>query len=160
MGFLSIRDTHDEEDCFKDIPSDNNSRLEDSGTVSSPYPFKTSSPHKKVFPGIDTLSKKKVWASSMDLFCTADRDFSGETGRYQHCDPEAVTERTSITPRKKEARYSDGSIALDVFGPQKVEPVYHTRETPTSSAVSSALDRIRERQKKLQVLREAMNVEG
>ncbi|XP_007651738.3 LOW QUALITY PROTEIN: tyrosine-protein phosphatase non-receptor type 13 isoform X1 [Cricetulus griseus] len=159
MGFLSIRDTHDEEDCFKDIPSDNNSRLEDSGTVSSPYPFKTSSPHKKVFPGIDTLSKKKVWASSMDLFCTADRDFSGETGRYQHCDPEAVTERTSITPRKKEARYSDGSIALDVFGPQKVEPVYHTRETPTSSAVSSALDRIRERQKKLQVLREAMNVE-
>ncbi|XP_052591512.1 tyrosine-protein phosphatase non-receptor type 13 isoform X6 [Peromyscus californicus insignis] len=159
MGFLSIRDTQDEEDYFKDTPSDNNSRHEDSETVSSPYQFKTSSPQKKVFPGLDVLSKKKVWASSMDLLCTADRDFSGETDRYQHCDPEAGTGRTSPTPRKKEARYSDGSIALDVFGPQKVEPVYHTREAPTSSAVSSALDRIRERQKKLQVLREAMNVE-
>ncbi|XP_037065126.1 tyrosine-protein phosphatase non-receptor type 13 isoform X5 [Peromyscus leucopus] len=159
MGFLSIRDTQDEEGSFKDTPSDNNSRHEDYETVSSPYQFKTSSPQKKVFPGIDVLSKKKVWASSMDLLCTGDRDFSGETDRYQHCDPEAVTGRTSPTPRKKEARYSDGSIALDVFGPQKVEPVYHTREAPTSSAVSSALDRIRERQKKLQVLREAMNVE-
>ncbi|XP_075798861.1 tyrosine-protein phosphatase non-receptor type 13 isoform X5 [Microtus pennsylvanicus] len=159
MGFLSIRDTQDEEDYFKDIPSDNNSRHEDSETVCSPYQFKTSSPQKRAFPGVDTFSKKKVWASSMDLLCTADRDFSGETGRSQHCDPEAVTGRTSSTPRKKEARYSDGSIALDVFGLQRAEPVYHTRDTPTSSAVSSALDRIRERQKKLQVLREAMNVE-
>ncbi|XP_041497967.1 tyrosine-protein phosphatase non-receptor type 13 isoform X4 [Microtus oregoni] len=159
MGFLSIRDTQDEEDYFKDIPSDNNSRHEDSETVCSPYQFKTSSPQKRAFPGVDTFSKKKVWASSMDLLCTADRDVSGETGRSQHCDPEAVTGRTSSTPRKKEARYSDGSIALDVFGPQRAEPVYHTRDTPTSSAVSSALDRIRERQKKLQVLREAMNVE-
>ncbi|XP_050011669.1 tyrosine-protein phosphatase non-receptor type 13 isoform X5 [Alexandromys fortis] len=159
MGFLSIRDTQDEEDYFKDIPSDNNSRHEDSETVCSPYQFKTSSPQKRAFPGVDTFSKKKVWASSMDLLCTADRDFSGETGRSQHGDPEAVTGRTSSTPRKKEARYSDGSIALDVLGPQRAEPAYHTRDTPTSSAVSSALDRIRERQKKLQVLREAMNVE-
>ncbi|KAM7326610.1 hypothetical protein ACRRTK_015088 [Alexandromys fortis] len=160
MGFLSIRDTQDEEDYFKDIPSDNNSRHEDSETVCSPYQFKTSSPQKRAFPGVDTFSKKKVWASSMDLLCTADRDFSGETGRSQHGDPEAVTGRTSSTPRKKEARYSDGSIALDVLGPQRAEPAYHTRDTPTSSAVSSALDRIRERQKKLQVLREAMNVEA
>lgn len=160
MGFLSIRDTQDEEDYFKDIPSDNNSRHEDSETVCSPYQFKTSSPQKRAFPAVDSFSKRKVWASSMDLLCTADRDFSGETGRSQHCDPEVVTGRTSATPRKKEARYSDGSIALDVFGPQRAEPAYHTRDTPTSSAVSSALDRIRERQKKLQVLREAMNVEG
>lgn len=153
MGFLSIRDTQDEEDYFKDTPSDNNSRHEDSETFSSPYQFKTSTPQIVLF-------KKKTWASSMDLLCAADRDISGETGRSQHCDPETVTGRTSITPRKKEGRYSDGSIALDVFGPQRVEPVTHTRELPTSSAVSNALDRIRERQKKLQVLREAMNVEG
>ncbi|GAB1289903.1 Tyrosine-protein phosphatase non-receptor type 13 [Apodemus speciosus] len=153
MGFLSIRDTQDEEDYFKETPSDNNSRHEDSETFSSPYQFKTSSPQ------IDVLSKKKTWASSMDLLCAADRDVSGETGRYQHCDLETVTGRTSITPRKKEGRYSDGSTALDIFGPQKVDPATHTRDLPTSSAVSSALDRIRERQKKLQVLREAMNVE-
>lgn len=161
MGFLSIRDTQDEEDYFKDISSDHNSGLEDSENACSPYQFKTSDPEKKAIPGIDVLPKKKIWASSMDLLCTADRDFpSGETGRYRHCLPEAVTVRTSTTPRKKEGRYSDGSIALDIFGPQKMDPTFHMRELPTSSAISSALDRIRERQKKLQVLREAMNVEG
>ncbi|XP_047271994.1 tyrosine-protein phosphatase non-receptor type 13 isoform X10 [Homo sapiens] len=158
MGFLSIKDTQDE-NYFKDILSDNSGR-EDSENTFSPYQFKTSGPEKKPIPGIDVLSKKKIWASSMDLLCTADRDFSsGETATYRRCHPEAVTVRTSTTPRKKEARYSDGSIALDIFGPQKMDPIYHTRELPTSSAISSALDRIRERQKKLQVLREAMNVE-
>ncbi|XP_032256618.1 tyrosine-protein phosphatase non-receptor type 13 isoform X6 [Phoca vitulina] len=159
MGFLSIRDTQDEEDYFKDISSDNNSGHEDSENACSPYQFKTSGPEKKTFPGIDVPPKKKIWASSMDLLCTADRDFSGETGGFRQYLPEAVTVRTSTTPRKKEARYSDGSIALDIFGPQKVDPVFHMRDLPTSSAISSALDRIRERQKKLQVLREAMNVE-
>eukprot|EP00070_Physeter_catodon_P007283 XP_007115741.2 tyrosine-protein phosphatase non-receptor type 13 isoform X10 [Physeter catodon] len=160
MGFLSIRDTQYEEDYFKDISSDNNSGHEDSESSCSPYQFKTSGPEKKAIPGIDALPKKKIWASSMDLLCTGDRDISsGETDRHQHCLPEAVTVRTSTTPRKKEARYSDGSIALDIFGPQKIDPLFHTRELPTSSAISNALDRIRERQKKLQVLREAMNEE-
>ncbi|XP_026916040.2 tyrosine-protein phosphatase non-receptor type 13 isoform X4 [Acinonyx jubatus] len=159
MGFLSIRDTQDEEDYFKDISSDNNSAREDSENTCSPYQFKSSGPEKKTIPGIDVLPKKKIWASSMDLLCTDERDFSGETGGFRQYLPEAVTVRTSTTPRKKEARYSDGSIALDIFGPQKVDPMFHTRELPTSSAISSALDRIRERQKKLQVLREAMNVE-
>ncbi|XP_022417342.1 tyrosine-protein phosphatase non-receptor type 13 isoform X11 [Delphinapterus leucas] len=160
MGFLSIRDTQYEEVYFKDISSDNNSGCEDSENSCSPYQFKTSGPEKKAIPGIDALPKKKIWASSMDLLCTGDRDISpGETDRHQHCLPEAVTVRTSTTPRKKEARYSDGSMALDIFGPQKMDPVFHTRELPTSSAISSALDRIRERQKKLQVLREAMNEE-
>ncbi|XP_036083636.1 tyrosine-protein phosphatase non-receptor type 13 isoform X12 [Rousettus aegyptiacus] len=160
MGFLSIRDTQDEKDYFKDISSDNNSGHEDSENTCPPYQFKTSGPEKKALPDTDVLSKKKIWASSMDLLCTADRDFSsGETGGYRHCLPEAVAVRSSTAPRKKEARYSDGSIALDIFGPQKMDPIFHTRDLPTSSAISSALDRIRERQKKLQVLREAMNVE-
>ncbi|XP_036877040.2 tyrosine-protein phosphatase non-receptor type 13 isoform X8 [Manis javanica] len=158
MGFLSIRDTQNEEDCFKNISSDNNSGHEDSENTCSPYQLKTSGPGN--IPGVAVLPRKKIWASSMDLVCTSNTDFSsGKTGRYQHCLPEAITVRTSTTPRKKEARYSDGSIALDIFGPQKMDPLFHTREVPTSSAISSALDRIRERQKKLQILREAMNVE-
>uniref|UniRef100_A0A8D1B425 Tyrosine-protein phosphatase non-receptor type 13 n=1 Tax=Sus scrofa TaxID=9823 RepID=A0A8D1B425_PIG len=159
MGFLSIRDTHDEDDYFKDMPSDNNSGHEDSEKSCSPYQFKASGPEKKALPGLDVLPKKKIWASSMDLLCTADRDVPGEAARYRHCLPEAVTVRTSTAPRRKEARYSDGSLALDIFGPQKMDPMFHTREVPTSTAISCALDRIRERQKKLQVLREAMNVE-
>ncbi|XP_045140274.1 tyrosine-protein phosphatase non-receptor type 13 [Echinops telfairi] len=160
MGFLSIRDTQDEEDYFKDIPSDNNSRHEDAENTCSPSQFKTHT-GKKVPPSPDIVSKKKIWASSMDLLCATDRDSaSGDTGRFPHCLPEAATVRTSTAPRKKEARYSDGSIALDIFGPQKIDPLYHPRELPTSSAISSALDRIRERQKKLQVLRKAMHVEA
>uniref|UniRef100_A0A8D1TU17 Tyrosine-protein phosphatase non-receptor type 13 n=1 Tax=Sus scrofa TaxID=9823 RepID=A0A8D1TU17_PIG len=159
MGFLSIRDTHDEDDYFKDMPSDNNSGHEDSEKSCSPVQFKASGPEKKALPGLDVLPKKKIWASSMDLLCTADRDVPGEAARYRHCLPEAVTVRTSTAPRRKEARYSDGSLALDIFGPQKMDPMFHTREVPTSTAISCALDRIRERQKKLQVLREAMNVE-
>ncbi|XP_042637982.1 tyrosine-protein phosphatase non-receptor type 13 [Orycteropus afer afer] len=158
MGFLSIRDTQDEEDYFKDISSDNNSGHENSENTCSPYQFKTST-EKKITSSIDVLPKKKIWASSMDLLCTTDKDSSaGETGRYRHCLPEAVTVRSSTAPRRKEARYSDGTIALDIFGPQKMDPMY-TRELPTSSAISNVLDRIRERQKKLQVLRKAMNVE-
>lgn len=161
MGFLSIRDTQDEEEYFKDISSDLNSGHEDTENTDSHYPFKSSGPEKKPLQGIEGLPKKKIWASSMDLLCTTDRDSSsGEIGGYRHCHPATVTGRTSTTPRKKEARYSDGSIALDLFGPQKPDAVFPTRELPNSSAISSALDRIRERQKKLQVLREAMNVEG
>ncbi|XP_075400170.1 tyrosine-protein phosphatase non-receptor type 13 isoform X4 [Tenrec ecaudatus] len=159
MGFLSIRDTQEEEDYFKDFPSDNNSRLEDAENTCSPSQFKTNT-GKKVPSSTDILSKKKIWASSMDLLCATDRlSTSGDAGRYGHCLPEAATGRTSTAPRKKEARYSDGSIAWDIFGPQKIDPLCHPRELPTSSAISSALDRIRERQKKLQVLRKAMNVE-
>lgn len=98
MGFLSIRDTQDEEDYFKDISSDNNSGHEDSENACSPYLFKTSGPEKKILPGIDVLPKKKIWASSMDLLCTADRDFPGETGGFRQYLPEAVTVRPSTTP--------------------------------------------------------------
>lgn len=161
MGFLSIRDTKDEEDYFKDISSDNNSGPEDSENTYSPDQFTTSGPQKKVVPGIDVLPKKKVWASSMDLLSSPDRDSSpGEMDRFRHCRPDGLPGRTSPPPRRREARYSDGGIALDVFDPQRVNPACYTQELPTASAISSALDRIRERQKKLQVLREAMNVEG
>ncbi|XP_013358193.1 PREDICTED: tyrosine-protein phosphatase non-receptor type 13 isoform X4 [Chinchilla lanigera] len=160
MGFLSIRDTQDEEDYLKDISSDNNSGHEDSENTYSSDQFKTSGAQKKVVPSIDALPKRKIWASSMDLLSSPDRDFSpGEISRSQRCRPDGVTGQTSTTPRRREARYSDGSIAWDTFGPQRVNPACYARELPTSSAISSALDRIRERQKKLQVLREAMNVE-
>lgn len=74
MGFLSIRDTQDEEDYFKDILSENNSGHEDSENTCSPYQFKANGLQKKVVPGIDVLPKKKIWASSMDLLSSPDRD--------------------------------------------------------------------------------------
>lgn len=158
MGFLSVRGTQGEEDFFQSISTDYNSGQED---VFCPHRCKTSE-FKKSHLHTDVTPKRKVWASSTDLLCTtdkaADRDHAGGSHRHNHqC--EAFTVRTSTT-RSKEARYSDGSIALDIFGPQKLDQTHHAPETSTSAAISSAFGRIRERQKKLQLLREAMNVEG
>uniref|UniRef100_A0A803WGM5 Tyrosine-protein phosphatase non-receptor type 13 n=1 Tax=Ficedula albicollis TaxID=59894 RepID=A0A803WGM5_FICAL len=159
MGFLSIRGTRDEEEFFQDISADYNSGRED---VFCPHRCKTSELEKKGRLHTDVPPKRKIWASSTDLLCTTDkaaeRDHAGGSHRHSHqC--ETFTVRTSTAARNKEARYSDGSIALDVFGPQKLDQTRHVPETSTSAAISSAFDRIRERQKKLQLLREAMNVE-
>ncbi|XP_072478670.1 tyrosine-protein phosphatase non-receptor type 13 isoform X7 [Notamacropus eugenii] len=164
MGFLSIRDTPDEEDYFKDLSSDYNPGYEDSEDPCSLYHYKTNGTERKGHIGPNVLHKQKVWASSLDLVCSSDNPanedlLSGETARLRHCFPEAIKAQVSTAPRKKEARYSDGSLALDVFGPQRLVPVRHMPELPTSPAISSALDRIRGRQKKLQALREAMNME-
>ncbi|XP_028932510.1 tyrosine-protein phosphatase non-receptor type 13 isoform X7 [Ornithorhynchus anatinus] len=165
MGFLSITHTQGEEDFFKDVSSDYNSGRENVAATRCPYQYKSDDPEGKGNLSIDVLHKRKIWASSTDLLSASDPTndgdplLPGESSRPRRCLPEAHAVRTSTTPRSKEARYSDGSIALDVFGPQKVDPIRQLPEITTSSAISSALDRIRERQKKLQVLREAMNVE-
>ncbi|XP_061848948.1 tyrosine-protein phosphatase non-receptor type 13 isoform X2 [Colius striatus] len=158
MGFLSIRGTQGEEEFFQGISTDNNLGQED---VFCPHRCKTTEFQTKSHLYTDTTPMRKVWASSADLLCTTDkaaeRDHAGGShGRNHQC--EAFTVWTS-TARNKEARYSDGSIALDIFGPQKLDQTRHVPESSTSAAISSAFDRIRERQKKLQLLREAMNVE-
>uniref|UniRef100_A0A8C9L7V3 Tyrosine-protein phosphatase non-receptor type 13 n=1 Tax=Pavo cristatus TaxID=9049 RepID=A0A8C9L7V3_PAVCR len=159
MGFLAMRGTQGEEEFFQGISSDYNSGQEDSFY---PYRCKTNEFENKGHLHTDAVPKRKVWASSTDLLCTtnkaAERDHASDSHRYSHqCETVAV--RTSTMTRNKEARYSDGSIALDIFGPQKLDQTRHVPETSTSAAISSAFDRIRERQKKLQLLREAMNVE-
>ncbi|XP_027743071.1 tyrosine-protein phosphatase non-receptor type 13 [Empidonax traillii] len=159
MGFLSIRGTQDEDDFFQGISVDYSSGQED---VFCPHRCKTSEFEKKGHLHTDVPPKRKIWASSTDLLCTTDkaagRNHAGGSHRHSHqC--ETFTVRTSTAARNKETRYSDGSIALDVFGPQKLDQTRHVPETSASAAISSAFDRIRERQKKLQLLREAMNVE-
>ncbi|XP_048796912.1 tyrosine-protein phosphatase non-receptor type 13 isoform X6 [Lagopus muta] len=159
MGFLAMRGTQGEEEFFQGISSDYNSGQEDSFY---PYRCKTNEFENKSHLHTDAAPKRKVWASSTDLLCTtnkaAERDHASDSHKYSHqCETFAV--RTSTMTRNKEARYSDGSIALDIFGPQKLDQTRHVPETSTSAAISSAFDRIRERQKKLQLLREAMNVE-
>uniref|UniRef100_A0A674INN4 Tyrosine-protein phosphatase non-receptor type 13 n=1 Tax=Terrapene triunguis TaxID=2587831 RepID=A0A674INN4_9SAUR len=159
MGFLSIRGAKGEEDFFQSISSDYYSGRED---ACCPYRCRTDDLGGESNVGADSAPKRKVWASSTDLLCTTNKatetDHSAESHRHNN-HYETVTVRTSTTTRNKEARYSDGSIALDVFGPQKLEQVRLVPESSTSAAISCAFDRIRERQKKLQALREAMNVE-
>ncbi|XP_053112418.1 tyrosine-protein phosphatase non-receptor type 13 isoform X1 [Hemicordylus capensis] len=162
MGFLSIRDSQGEEEFCHGISSEYNPGHEDATDTCCPYRCRAVDLERKGPPGANSGPKRKVWASSSDLLSSSDklpeRDHGGESRRQKH-HAGTVSVRTSTAARNKEGRYSDGSIALDIFGPQKLDQVRHVPETSTSAALSSALDRIKERQKKLQLLREAMNVE-
>ncbi|XP_061439076.1 tyrosine-protein phosphatase non-receptor type 13 isoform X2 [Rhineura floridana] len=158
MGFLSIRGLQSEEVFCQGMSSDYNSGHEDDTNACCPYRYRVSDLERKAEPG----PKRKVWASSSDLLSTADkgseRDHVGDSCRhYNHAG--TIPVRTSAATRNKESRYSDGSKAFDIFGPQKLDQVRYLPETSTSTALSSAFDRIKERQKKLQLLRGAMNVE-
>nr|XP_006115399.1 tyrosine-protein phosphatase non-receptor type 13 isoform X4 [Pelodiscus sinensis] len=159
MGFLSISGAPGEGDFFRGMSSDYYSGHED---ACCSYRCRTNNLKEKNNVGADNFAKWKVWASSTDLLGTTDKatetDHSAESHR-PNSHYEAVTVPTSATTRNKDSRYSDGSIALDVFGPQKLDQVCPVPESSTSAAISCAFDRIRERQKKLQALREAMNVE-
>uniref|UniRef100_A0A8D0G9C2 Tyrosine-protein phosphatase non-receptor type 13 n=1 Tax=Sphenodon punctatus TaxID=8508 RepID=A0A8D0G9C2_SPHPU len=163
MGVLSFRGARGEEEFFQDISSDYSFDHKDATDTCCPYRCRMGDLERKSNLGTSAAHKRKVWASSSDLLCATDKsaetDHAGESHKYNHRS-ETVTVRTSTTTRNKEGRYSDGSIALDIFGPQKLDQAHHMAEFSTSAAISSAFDRIRERQKRLQVLREAMNVEG
>ncbi|XP_060134401.1 tyrosine-protein phosphatase non-receptor type 13 isoform X3 [Zootoca vivipara] len=158
MGFLSLRGLQSEEDFCQGASSDYNSGREDDMDAGCPYRCRASDLERKA----DSGPKRKVWASSSDLLCSTDKvtekDHVGESRKHYH-HAGTIPVRTSAATRNKEGRYSDGSIALDIFGPQKLDQGRYVPETSTSAALSSAFDRIKERQKKLQLLRGAMNVE-
>lgn len=162
MGVLSVRDSQGEEAFCEGLYSEYNSGRDDAVDTRCPYQCRAAELERKGNPGTSADPKRKVWASSSDLLSSTDKttkkDHTGDTYRHNHA--ATVSGRTSAIARNKEGRYSDGSIALDIFGPQKPEQMWLMPETSTSAALSSAFDRIKERQKKLQLLREAMNVEG
>lgn len=159
LEFLSISDSRGEKKFSQNIVSDYNSGHEDTTDTCCPYLFRASNLEKKA----NSDPKRKVWASSSDLLCTTHKvtegDYVADSHKHHH-QGGTISGRTSGALKNKESRYSDGSIALDIFGPQKLDQVLHVSETSTSAALLCAFDRIKEKQKKLQLLREAMNVEG
>ncbi|KAJ6657517.1 hypothetical protein lerEdw1_002452 [Lerista edwardsae] len=161
MGVLSIRGSQGEDVFCQGLYSECHSGREDAMDSCCPYRCRAAELERKGNAGPSADPKHKVWASSSDLLSSTDntskKDHAGDARRYNHA--ATVSGRTSAAARNKEGRYSDGSIALDIFGPQKPEQMCLVPETSTSAALSSAFDRIKERQKKLQLLREAMNVE-
>nr|XP_016849273.1 PREDICTED: tyrosine-protein phosphatase non-receptor type 13 isoform X4 [Anolis carolinensis] len=158
MGFLSVRGSQCEEEFYQGISSNYNSGHEDDTTTCCSYRCRADDLERKA----DVGPKRKVWASSSDLLSTANKvtetDCPGDSCKHYH-HAGTVSVRTSATARNKEGRYSDGSIALDIFGPQKLDQMRHGPEASVAAALSNAFDRIKERQRKLQLLREAMNAE-
>ncbi|XP_053559355.1 tyrosine-protein phosphatase non-receptor type 13 isoform X2 [Bombina bombina] len=149
MGFLAFKDQQIDEDSCLCTSSDYNSGYEDGmNSVHSYNQLRANELETKHF---NSGQRQKYWVSSFDLSSSVDKSAG------HPCFSETTNMRTTPTSKVNNSRQSDG--VLDPFSYQKLEQARHGPKVPTSVAISSALDRIREKQKKLQVLRDAMSLE-
>ncbi|XP_063775940.1 tyrosine-protein phosphatase non-receptor type 13 isoform X2 [Pseudophryne corroboree] len=153
MGFLNQQE---EDECC--TSPELGSIYEDTTKANAAYlELRTNKLERKV----SDHSKKKNWASSFDLSSfsnqATERPVIAANPYNLHCFPEALHGRTVTMPKMTDLRQLGG--AIEASGLQKMDQARHGPEVPTSIAISSALDRIREKQKKLQILREAMSIE-
>uniref|UniRef100_H3B2S0 Tyrosine-protein phosphatase non-receptor type 13 n=1 Tax=Latimeria chalumnae TaxID=7897 RepID=H3B2S0_LATCH len=161
VGFLAITNRAGGEDDAS-VPytsSDCNSGLEDVVDVGCQHRCRPVGLEQKPKLSGNYGHSKKIWLSSMDLAYDERKD-----NRHIHQDdfqrPSLYSERpvmrTTFTSRNREPGYSVYCEGSEAFGSPRL---HRPSELPDSAALSSAYDRIRERQKKLQVLREAMSVD-
>lgn len=157
MGFLAFKDQQDGDDDFPSLEL--GSTYED--VPKSHYAYgdlQTNHLERKLS---ERSQRKKNWASSFDVSSLSSLGTErGSSAANPHKMNVAGTSngRMATMPQNKDLRQSSG--AADVFGKQKMDQAKHGPEVPTSVAISSALERIREKKKKLQILRDAMNIEG
>eukprot|EP00079_Xenopus_tropicalis_P020214 XP_012810882.1 PREDICTED: tyrosine-protein phosphatase non-receptor type 13 isoform X3 [Xenopus tropicalis] len=161
MGFLAFKDQSEEEDSCHFTSSDYNSGYEKE--VNSHHS------HHQLMPGeldrknYDGGQRKKNWVSSFDLLSLKDQSTEKDFSSTNHHRPprysETETVQISNLPKIKDRKHSDVCAATDALGPLRLDQARHGPEVPTSVAISSALDRIREKKQKLQVLRAAMTLE-
>lgn len=158
MGFLAFKDQPEEEDyCTSPVPS---SGYDDSTSACCAY--NDLRPIQLGGKLGDHCQRRKNWASSFDLTSvnsqTTEKDCSDINPYRMSCFPETLNGQSTSISKMKDFRQSSG--ASDAFTQQKMDQARHGPDVPTSVAISSALGRIREKQKRLQVLREAMSIEG
>ncbi|XP_063314846.1 tyrosine-protein phosphatase non-receptor type 13 isoform X2 [Pelobates fuscus] len=155
MGFLAFNDQCGEEDSCHYTSSEYNSGYED--TFSPHYPQPELKHSEIEGQNGNNGQRKKHWVSSFDLSSITDQATERGFSSTDNCRSNHISEtnvRTTL-PKFADLRHPDGSAAVQALGPQ----VRHGPDVPTSIAISSALDRIKEKKKKLQVLREAMSIE-
>ncbi|XP_018108660.1 tyrosine-protein phosphatase non-receptor type 13 isoform X2 [Xenopus laevis] len=159
MGFLAFKDQSEEEDSCHFTSSDYNSGYENE--VNSHHSHHQLMPSELDRKNYDSGQRKKNWVSSFDLLSLKDqsteKDFSTNHHRPPRY-PDTETIQISNLPKIKD-RQLDGSSSTYVLGPFRLDQARHGPEVPTAVAISSALDRIREKKQKLQVLRAAMTLE-
>ncbi|XP_072261558.1 tyrosine-protein phosphatase non-receptor type 13 isoform X4 [Pyxicephalus adspersus] len=157
MGFLAFKDQTEEEDYCTSPVSSSGYNV----PTSAYYAFndlKTSQLGGKLG---DHCQRKKNWASSFDLPSVisqaSEKDCSSMDPYRLSVFSEALNGRTTSISKMKDLRRASG--ASEALFQQKFDHARHGPDVPTSIAISSALGRIREKQKRLQVLREAMSIE-
>ncbi|XP_062899577.1 tyrosine-protein phosphatase non-receptor type 13 isoform X2 [Mobula hypostoma] len=100
---------------------------------------------------------RKYWTSTVDLGCYNDRILAPRDRSYRHslC-PQGMGQQIKNTFPVRERMHSELRQVPASLGIQRS---HHTSQLSISSALSGVYERIKERQNKLQVLREAMDVD-
>ncbi|XP_059844664.1 tyrosine-protein phosphatase non-receptor type 13 isoform X1 [Hypanus sabinus] len=100
---------------------------------------------------------RKYWTSTVDLGCYKARTMAAGDRSHRHslC-PQGMGRQIKNTSHVRERMHSELRQVPASLGIQRS---HHTSQLSISSAVSGVYERIKERQKKLQVLREAMDVD-
>ncbi|XP_071972670.1 tyrosine-protein phosphatase non-receptor type 13 isoform X3 [Engystomops pustulosus] len=155
MGFLAFKDEQDDEDTFPSLEL--GSTYEDIGKTHYTYNNLQSNHLNRKLS--EQSQRKKNWASSFDVSSMSSHGTERRlsvANSYKHNVSETLNGRITTTQKMKDLRHL--SDATDVFS-KKMDQAKHGPEVPTSVAISSALERIREKKKKLQILRDAMEIE-
>ncbi|XP_018609208.2 tyrosine-protein phosphatase non-receptor type 13 isoform X3 [Scleropages formosus] len=158
MGSLSISDILRGEDItLPNPPSEYNPGSEGSAELFQQKRGRTLESDRKppVHHGVSGRTRKN-WASSVDLACL-DLDSMRigvleEARRGNSTFSQKSVGKQKFSAKPRDARYSD-------FGGLESRKVHHLSALSMSSALSSAYDKIKERQWKLHVLRQAMDAE-
>ncbi|XP_056424718.1 tyrosine-protein phosphatase non-receptor type 13 isoform X2 [Hyla sarda] len=156
MGFLAFKDQQDGDDRFPSLEL--GSTYEDTSKSHYPYDhFQCNNLERKLS---ERSQRKKNWASSFDVSSLSSHGTertSSAANPYKRNVSETLNGRFTTIMKMKDRRQS--SEAAEVFSKQKSDQAKHGPDVPTSVAISSALERIREKKKHLQILRDAMNIE-
>ncbi|XP_078532408.1 tyrosine-protein phosphatase non-receptor type 13 isoform X3 [Lissotriton helveticus] len=154
MGFLAYAGGQDEEDSSHCTASDCTSGYEEFKGPHPPYPHRLDDLERHKMPSTDQAAqRRKNWASSVDLRFVVNKALNQELAS-------AEPNRLQGHPEKMGLRTATlAGAGGDPFSLQTLDQERQGPDKPASSAITSALDRIRQRQRKLHLLREAMSVE-
>uniref|UniRef100_A0A8C5P671 Tyrosine-protein phosphatase non-receptor type 13 n=1 Tax=Leptobrachium leishanense TaxID=445787 RepID=A0A8C5P671_9ANUR len=160
MGFLAFNEQSEEDDSCLYGSSDYNSGYEDVFSTHYPHPKPN---HKELErQSSNNGQRKKHWVSSFDLPSVTDQATERNFATTDHYKLNHISETNVLVtamPNSKVLKHSDEAAAGKALSAQKKDHVRHGPEVPTSVAISTALDRIKEKKKKLEVLRDAMSLE-
>lgn len=156
MGSLPIHDLlRGEEPALAYPPSEYHPGSEESAEL---YPHQRGRAVQKL-PGYrgEPGPQRKNWTSSVDLACLDPEALRFGVLEEARRGSSALSQRSAgrnrSATRAREARYSD-------FAPLEPRQGHHFSAMSVSSGLTTAYDRIKERQRKLHVLRQAMDGDG
>ncbi|XP_069092215.1 tyrosine-protein phosphatase non-receptor type 13 isoform X3 [Pleurodeles waltl] len=152
MGFLAFGAGQDKDSLYSS--SDRTSGYEDFKGPRPPHPHRLDELERhKMLSNDQAAQRRKNWASSADLRLVLNKSPNQEIASGEHLRHQGHREKMGIRTATL------AGAGVDSFSPQKLDRERLAPEKTNTTALTSALDRIRERQRRLHLLREAMSAE-